>query len=128
MFLMNAGTREFVWRFFDIKDYPVYKFGNYPCGLDQEHIYKCIPKEAMWTMRDGVYNFGFDIRLNYSFMRQFGNDYERKVVNNRHMRGGSGGLPMNARIVFFNGRDDPAINGNPSATDWSYIHFDSSQS
>lgn len=84
MWMMNAGARAAVWEHFDPVESPTlaHKAGFY--GSDQAWMsYKLGPNEARWTRKDGVYAFRTDIR------RLHGN------------------LPIDARIVFFQGAIDP---------------------
>ena len=119
LMMMNAGARKEVWEKFDIRNYPTNPNGRYPLGTDQNHIYKTIPKEATWTIEDGIYNFGFDIRINDKLMNQVQNkrrsnseqdrfkQYLHLIINPR-IRGGNGELPNDAKLIFFNGKDDPS--------------------
>jgi hypothetical protein len=108
LFMLKAGVRSQVWDSFNIENYPCKRDnGTYPLGTDQNHIYNIIPNEPMWTTEDGVYNFGFDIRFNPKLMKKKRINYD-KVAKSKKIRGGNGQLPENARIIFFNGKDDPS--------------------
>ena len=116
LMMHTAGTRRHIWDSFDINDYPVNVNGRNPLGTDQQHIRKVAPDEAIWTKADGVYNFGFDIRINDKIMRAGsarrsglrGMDYYNHAIKNPKVRGGNGALPADAKLIFFNGKDDPS--------------------
>lgn len=88
MLLMTAGARPHVWEEFVPTLSPRKATNARQFGSDQGWIsYRLGPHEAAWGNGDGVYS------------------YKIHVARNR------GGLPPNARIVFFNGKDcDPADN------------------
>jgi hypothetical protein len=109
LFMLKAGARSQVWDSFNIEDYPCKRDnGTYPLGTDQNHIYNCIPNEATWNIKDGIYNFGFDIRFNNKLLKSKKVNYS-KIIKKESVRGGNGQLPENARIIFFNGKDDPSV-------------------
>jgi len=116
LMMHKSGTRKHIWDSFDINDYPVNANGRNPLGTDQQHIRKVAPNEAIWTKEDGVYNFGFDIRINDKIMRASrarrsglrGMDYYNHAIKNPKVRGGNGELPADAKLIFFNGKDDPS--------------------
>lgn len=85
MLLMTAGARSQVWDDFDPDHSPASAKAAAQFGSDQGWIsYKLGPNEKRWTVDDGVYC------------------YRRHIYPRRP-------LPENARIVFFNGKnDDPA--------------------
>lgn len=107
LFMVNPGTRDYFWNRFNVKNYPANSAGRYPVGTDQWHIWSQAPEEATWSKADGVYNFGFDIRINDKIMER-GKEYYFKAIQNPRTRGGDGKLPSDARIIFFNGKDDPS--------------------
>jgi hypothetical protein len=84
---MKSGSRGKVWDKF--KSDPGLCVGSAKeqklMGTDQAHISHCLyPQEKTWTVRDGVYNFGTRVR----------------------MMGGR--LPVDCKMVFFNGKYDPS--------------------
>lgn len=84
MFMLRAGTRRQVWEQFNPKTSPneSRRAGRY--GSDQGWISHILGrKEAMWTIKDGVYSFRV------------------------HLNNGTRPLPPEARIVCFHGRTDP---------------------
>lgn len=100
MFLMTAGARRQVWEKFDQVQSP--KLGrmmNY-IGSDQAWIGACLgPNEKKWTRRDGVYSY-------------------RNEIRNR-----GGGIPIDARIVFFHGAFDPWMPQIQSRHPWVLRHY-----
>jgi hypothetical protein len=94
MFAMNAGARPQVWRDFDPYYSPRETHGARLYGSDQAWIaYKLGGGESTWTAADGVYSF------------------------RNELKAGGGGLPENARIVFFHGKPDPWQDG-PQRLPW----------
>lgn len=100
MWMMNAGSREFVWKKFREKDLiqvdknfgrqwinkHAYNSG-WKVGSDQSWLnYELYTDEKVWTKEDGVYNFRNHIYKKYRTMP----DMSR------------------AKIVFFNGKHDPS--------------------
>lgn len=84
MVLMTAGARRQVWDDFDPKRSPAMSKAKGYFGSDQAWIATVLgPKEARWSVLDGVYSF-------------------RVHILNRRV-----GLPANARAVFFHGNYDP---------------------
>lgn len=84
MCLFTAGARPELWEDFDPVRSPRLGASMGYFGSDQAWIAaKLGPKEARWTMVDGVYSF-------------------RNEIAPRR-----GQLPKNARVVFFHGRHDP---------------------
>jgi hypothetical protein len=84
MWMMTAGSRKKVWDTFNPKRSPneAKRAGFF--GSDQGWIAHCLGrKEAMWTLKDGVYSFRV------------------------HLKAGKVPLPDDARIVFFHGKNDP---------------------
>lgn len=82
MFLLRPGTRPQVWREFDPILSPVETVQARLYGSDQAWIAHILgPSEATWAGADGVYSFRNEVKR--------------------------GGLPHNARIVFFHGNVDP---------------------
>jgi diadenosine tetraphosphatase ApaH/serine/threonine PP2A family protein phosphatase len=84
MWMMTAGARKQVWETFNPKTSPGAAKRSGFFGSDQGWIAHCLGrKEAMWTIKDGVYSFRV------------------------HLNGGSKQLPSDARVVFFHGKYDP---------------------
>lgn len=111
---------------------------RWSCGTDQLHISNCLyPNEAIWDESDGVYNFAtsiFQKEHNHLFkphkprirngispakMKEYNaaTIQSRKIasmIRNRYREEVNkptkfyGELPDNSRIIFFNGRFDPA--------------------
>jgi hypothetical protein len=99
MFLLTAGSRPNVWKDFR----PAYSprlarvAGHY--GSDQAWIsYALGPNEARWSKNDGVYSYRLNVQP----------------------RGGV--LPADARVVFFNGREDP-WGAEAQALPWIQEHY-----
>lgn len=66
MWLMSAGSREHVWKYFqqNHERYVPDVNGKYKLGTDQKVISDVLyPHEPTWTKGDGVYCFGTDIRI-----------------------------------------------------------------
>lgn len=86
MILMTAGARSQVWEQFDPVSSPARGRELKYIGSDQAWIAACLgPKEAKWTMRDGVVSYRNEIRV----------------------RGMRDTLPPKTRIVMFHGQYDP---------------------
>lgn len=135
--MMNAGCRKRVWDTFDVKCYPPNKKGNWPYGTDQDHICHCLyPKEQMWTTKDGVHNFNYTIRK----WEKISSVLKSKYKNGRYGRmlqdiginpgklyrpkmNGSGKIPDDARIVFFNGAHDPSKDDTQKGYPWVLEHW-----
>lgn len=107
-FLMTAGSKEYVWRYF--KHFPpeesiaMAKRAGYR-GSDQAWITYCLGEACPgWTERDGVYGYS---RLAPKPPRR-----RVHVPRNIIRRGGYGSpgvapLPAGARLVIFTGKPDP---------------------
>jgi hypothetical protein len=99
MWMMTTGTRSKVWDTFNPKRSPNEAKAAGFFGSDQGWIAHCLGrKEAMWTIRDGVYSFRV------------------------HLNGGSKQLPDDARIVFFHGKHDP-WGAWPQQIPWVQEHY-----
>lgn len=83
MYLLRTGTRLKVWEDFDPVKSPKLTMTKRLFGSDQAWMSLMLPEEAAWTVADGVYSYREHVRRN---------GYK---------------LPDDARIVFFNGHDDP---------------------
>lgn len=80
MFLMTAGARSKVWETFDPVKSPKATQRARLFGSDQAWIRLCLGnKEAVWTVRDGVYSF------------------------RKHIQRTGADLPADARVVVFHG-------------------------
>jgi hypothetical protein len=98
--LMRAGARSKVWETFNPKTSPIASKAAGHFGSDQGWISHCLgPDEPKWSTEDGVYSF------------------------RKHLFGRRGGLPPNARVVVFHGRNDPwdpvIVRANP----WIREHY-----
>jgi hypothetical protein len=94
MWMMDAGARPHVWTHFDPVLSPRETKAARLYGSDQAWIaYSLGGGESTWGPEDGVYS-----------------------MRNQIVPGG-GRLPMNARIVFFHGKNDPWEAG-PQRLDW----------
>lgn len=84
LWMLTAGTRSIVYDSFHPENFVRNTKDRYPGGTDQKHITNTLyPTQAVWDRRHGIYNFVTDIR-------------------------NSGGvLPLNAKIIFFNGKFMP---------------------
>lgn len=100
-FMFDAGCRSFLWDEFDYNSFPRDRYR--PLGTDQAWVNnKLYPKEKMITSEDGVYNFN-------------------ALFPKRRRSRGKGfkyNLPANARLIFFNGRDDPSNKKIQSDCPW----------
>jgi hypothetical protein len=88
LFTLTAGALPSVYSTFSPDELVKNKMGNYVGGTDQTQITKAVQSPALYTRRDGVYNFLPDSPL----------------LTPR--------LPVGCKIVFFNGRyspDDPNL-------------------
>ncbi len=103
MMLMTAGARPHVWSDFDPATSPELAKRAQCFGSDQGWIsYRLGQGEARWTTSDGVYSY------------------------RNHLRREGGRLPVDARIVFWHGTQDPwGIEGQ--GLDWVRRHYVSDQ-
>lgn len=84
MWMLRTGTRSKVWTEFDEVKSPRLAMKAGCRGSDQGFISYVLGKgEATWTRKDGVYSF------------------------RKHLQRYGHGLPSDARIVFFHGKEDP---------------------
>lgn len=101
MWMMNAGARKRVWEEFDPNVSPVLtrKAGYH--GSDQAWMSYCLGKgETQWTPEsDGVYAFRSDLK-------------KRRYV-----------LPDDAKIVFFQGHNDPWDEFSHKVAPWIKDHY-----
>ena len=84
---METGARERVWEEFFLHPEQSIRQAREKgfIGTDQAVVSSMLyPREATWTISDGIYNFNTQIRANGK------------------------ALPGNARLVFFNGKYDPS--------------------
>jgi len=85
MFMLNAGAHPGVWTEFNPHRSPHLSKTNGQFGSDQGWFsFKIGPGKPKWTKADGVYSFR--------------NDMQQGKVR---------GLPADARLVIFHGKDDP---------------------
>jgi hypothetical protein len=87
--MFNAGSRSFLWNDFDYDKFPRARLRG--LGTDQAWVNQQLyPKEVMLTSKDGIYKFNtlFPPKL--------------RRRNNFNCK-----LPDNARLIFFNGKEDP---------------------
>jgi hypothetical protein len=84
MWMLRTGTRTKVWTEFDEKTSPRAAMKAGCRGSDQAWLsYILGPKEATWGRKDGVYSF------------------------RKHIQKYGHGLPSDARMVMFHGKEDP---------------------
>lgn len=83
MFLLKAGEHSAVWDWFDPDGSPDLAFDMGWKGSDQAWISFCMGRRAGWNKKDGVYSWRTEVMPN------------------------GGGLPRGAKVVFFNGKDNP---------------------
>ncbi len=135
--MMTAGARQNVYDSFIPEEYPSNIKGKWPYGTDQDHICHCLyPREAMWTSKDGVYNFNYTIRKWEKIGSVLNSKYKRgKYLNNflkfggttdqfrRPRMEGNGALPEGARMVFFNGVHDPSKRATQKGYPWIEDHW-----
>jgi len=84
---METGAREIVWKEFSTRPDTLIRDARERglIGTDQAIISHLLhPKEATWTIADGIYNFNTQIRTNGK------------------------ALPSNVKLIFFNGKYDPS--------------------
>lgn len=116
LFGLNCGCRQQVWDKFNPDDHQFNGRGTYSGGTDQKHINNMLyPGEAMWTEKDGIYNFSTDIM-------RYKNQIIMKHRENK-IKGGDGFLPDNARVVFFNGKYDPSHKELQKEYPWILKHW-----
>lgn len=90
--LLRAGSRPHVWDRFDKETTPPLVRAEHKDGSDQVWVSKLLPGEATWDgQRDGIY-----------LAREVGSD-----------------LPENARIVFFPGKENPALASTRRIYPWA---------
>jgi hypothetical protein len=100
MMLIRAGSRPQLWTDFDPKVSPRLSKQANCFGSDQGWIsYRLGKGEAKWTRKDGVYSF-------------------RNEVAKR-----GGGLPSDARVVFFHGANDPWDRSIQQRYPWVKVHY-----
>lgn len=100
MFKMIPGARQEVYDDFDPDTSPLLTRKAGLIGSDQAWIsYRLGPNEAVWTKDDGVYEW-------------------RTELKNRNYR-----LPPDARIVFFNGAEDPWDQSAHDKAAWIRDHY-----
>lgn len=93
MLLLRAGSRPQVWERFDPDRSPQIARGAGFMGSDQAIISWMLPSAPKWTQDDGVYSYRIDCK---------------------------GGLPKDARIVFFHGKPKQDAPGLPA---WIAEHY-----
>jgi hypothetical protein len=93
MMLLRAGSRPQVWERFDPDRSPQIARSADFMGSDQGYISWMLPDMAKWTRADGVYSYRVDCK---------------------------GGLPKDARIVFFHGKPKQDAPGLPA---WVGEHY-----
>lgn len=100
MWLLRTGTRSQVADDFDPATSPAETRKEGLIGSDQAWIsHKLGPDEAVWTREDGIYEW-------------------RTELKNRNYR-----LPPDARIVFFNGSEDPWSESARDKASWIEEHY-----
>lgn len=99
LWMLRTGTRTKVWTEFDPKTSPQLAHRAGKRGSDQGWFsYILGPKEATWSMKDGVYSYRVHIRPN------------------------GGVLPENARFIAFHGHRDP-WGHDAQQHDWVRTHW-----
>ncbi len=100
MWMMDPGAREQVYDQFDPLTSPALTRKLDLCGSDQAWIAHILgPDEATWGKEDGIYVW-------------------RKHLKNRMWR-----LPTDARIVFFQGKEDPWDQSAIDKAPWILEHY-----
>lgn len=100
MWMMTPGARRQVYDEFDRTISPILTHNAGFVGSDQAWFAFCLgPNEATWTKEDGVYAW-------------------RSHLKNRDYR-----LPPNARIVFFQGQEDPWDQSARDKAPWIAEHY-----
>jgi len=100
---MKAGARVNVWSdFLQNPDRCIHRAKEKDfVGTDQAHISACLwPNEKTWTIADGIYNFNTSVRVRTTSATRRGKEIEIKTKGI--------GLPVDAKLVFFNGKYDPS--------------------
>lgn len=100
MWMMTAGCRSRVWEDFDPIESPklANRAGNN--GSDQGWIqYRLGKKEAIWTVKDGIYSYRGDMKFSQKF------------------------VPENARIVVFHGIPKPWDQKARSTSPWVDAYY-----
>lgn len=112
---MKVGARQVVWDSFRSKPHmsvELMRRLKY-VGTDQAHISASLfPKEAVWGVDDGVYNFNTRVRRQVLYSHWLKDSGERidKRVN--------GDIPEGAKLIFFNGKYDPSQVGLHRTYPW----------
>jgi hypothetical protein len=100
MWMMAPGARQKVYSDFDPVYSPIHTHNAGFVGSDQAWMAYCLgPNEAVWTKEDGVYSW-------------------RSHMKNRNYR-----LPADARIVFFQGHEDPWDQSAHDKAAWIKEHY-----
>ena len=100
MWMMNAGARQQVFSDFDPHKSPIETYNAGYVGSDQAWFAHCLgPKEATWKSLDGVYS------------------WRQHMKNRMYM------LPEDARIVFFQGGEDPWDQSARDKAPWIEEHY-----
>lgn len=111
MVLMNAGARQGVWTEFDYERAVAEIQRRNLIGTDQAWIAVCLgPDERVWTSKDGVLSFRFDLAPLW-----YRNRLERCQQT----------IPLrpDARIVFFHGEYDPSMAVVQDRCPWVADHW-----
>jgi len=99
LWMLKTGTRPQVWTTFNPQSSPKLARKAGARGSDQAWLsYVLGGREATWTKKDGVYSYRKDLA-------KYG-----------------AGLPSDARVVFFHGREDP-WNSRMQGIPWIQQHY-----
>lgn len=110
MVMMDAGARAEVWERFDPQTSPAE--ASRFIGTDQAWIAHCLPGEATWTRKDGVYS-----RTQVPPSTALGG------VARRRYGAAPGALPSGARVVFWHGPFDPSMPEVQAKYPWVQRHW-----
>jgi hypothetical protein len=114
IFMMDAGSRSFVWDLFDPIKSPAETTRLGHKGSDQGWMNACLQHcSEKWTQADGIYEFK-DCRKR-----------KRQVVGGQitWAPSGAAGVPQDARIIFFHGKPDPWDKEAQEAAPWILDHY-----
>ena len=99
MWMMNAGARQQVFTDFDPVKSPIDTYNAGYVGSDQAWFAYKIPGEVTWKKEDGVYS------------------WRQHMKNRMYM------LPEDAKIVFFQGQEDPWDESARAKASWIEEHY-----
>jgi hypothetical protein len=106
---LDIGYRPDVFTEFDIDEAKRLRSERGLIGSDQAWMYHKIGEAPLWTRRDGILSFRFDM---HSELQRAPVGFGYQAQKHRRMmaqRKYDGSLPKDARIVFFHGPFDPSM-------------------